>query len=335
MIWLAWRQQRGQLIAFTAMALVIAVWMYITGHHEHSLWSQYLGAPCHDGKRIPLIDHARCLELVKSMNQGWLGTRLFAIVLGVFPPLLGLVLGSTAIARDIDQQTIRLMWTQSQSRLAWFAGKLVINVAALILVLVPLSVVSAWWVHADRYGSRLSSKAYFFSGQVDVAFAIFCFALAAALGIIIRRSGWTLAVGVLVAASAFASVQTFVRPELVGGEISILRAVPLRAGQPGGDNESGRAPSTAWVLRQGYEPRGIRRQPISTEQATDDNRLAICETSGGSTASCERKLNLQLVEVYIPDGKFWELQIREGLIYLGAAALLSGLALVGIRRMRS
>lgn len=335
MTWIAWRQQRGQLLSFAAAGVVIAVWMYITGHHEQSLWSQYFGAPCHGGKGIPQIDYARCLILVKSMNQGWLGTRVFEIVLGAFAPLFGLVLGSTAIARDIDQKTVRLMWTQSQSRSSWFASKLVVNVAAIILTLVPLSLVSAWWVHADHYGSRLSPKAYFFSGQVDVAFAIFCFALAAALGLIIRRAGWTLTAGILVAAAVFASVQTFVRPELVRAEVSILREVPLAVGQSGGNNESGRAPSTAWVLRQGYESRGAKKQPSSTEQAADDNRLAICETSGRSTASCEKKLNLQLVEVYIPDGKFWELQIREGLIYLGAGAILSGLALYGVRRMQS
>ncbi len=334
MTWTAWRQQRAQYLAFTLVALLLAAWMFITGHHEQMAWSRYLAAPCHGGDGFPASDNLLCVTQQSALSQSWFGSSLVSYTTLAFVPLFGLVLGATAVAHDLQNKTVRLVLTQSQSRTRWLASKLLVNAGALVVVLVPLSLVSSWWIRAAHYAPRLASKAFPLAGPVGVTYALFGFALAVAFGLVLRRVGWTLAVGLVLVAALLLNFPNQVRPNLVSHDVASVSSTRVTKGSASGFYSSGGPPATALSLSSAYEAEGTKDVPSPSSMKAAATEMMQCEHQE-SFPSCESKLKMVMVQIYIPDSEFWTLQALEGLIYLALATLLSAGALVGVRRVRA
>src|ERR1035437_10144366 len=129
MMWVVWRQQRSIVVAFFAAAVVFACWLIITGQHEQSLWNQYLNAPCKGGFGVTSGDSHFCEALQSEVYAGSHNDDVATIIGTIFAPLLGLILGVNAVAREIEQKTNRLAWTQSGSRSKWLESQDLTSVA--------------------------------------------------------------------------------------------------------------------------------------------------------------------------------------------------------------
>lgn len=46
MTWVAWRTQRLEILVSVGVVGIFAIWLLITGIHEHSVWSSYLSHGC-------------------------------------------------------------------------------------------------------------------------------------------------------------------------------------------------------------------------------------------------------------------------------------------------
>ncbi|MDE2282902.1 MAG: hypothetical protein KGJ92_09075 [Actinomycetales bacterium] len=99
------------------------------------------------------------------------------------------------------------------------------------------------------------------------------------------------------------------------------------------------APAIAWVLFNGYVPVDYDNTLPTSGQATswmyEVNRCPANFAFPTRYATCLKKLGLHNVELYVADNQYWELQLREGGLYLASAALLLGANFLLVRRARA
>jgi len=336
MIWVVWRQQRSIVIAFVALMVVFALWLIITGQHEQSLWNQFLGAPCKGGYGVTNGDSHFCRGLQNTVYASQHINDVATIVGWAFAPIFGLILGVNAVAREIEQKTNRLAWTQSGSRSKWLASKYITSVATIVVVCAPLCLVLSWWVRASHVGPRITPKAFPVAGAVEISYGVFCFILAVAVGLVIRRAGWSLAVSILLFAALFFSFANQVRPNLVTRSVASLQSSSsgIEEGSSSGFYVSGGGPSDAWFFYQGFEPVGTKGVPSQAVLEKPTSAEYRCEDKF-QEPYCEHHLRLRLIEVYISNRRFWALQQGEGLFYIGLSVLLAGLSFIAIRRAKA
>jgi hypothetical protein len=335
MMWVVWRQQRSIVVAFTVAALAFAVWLIVSGQHQQSLWNQYLAAPCKGGFGFTKSDGHFCEGLQTAVNTSEHLDDAATFVGTVFVPLLGLILGVNAVAREIEQKTNRLAWTQSGSRSKWLASKYLTSVVTIVAIGAPLGLVLSWWVRASHDGGRITPKVFPVSGFVEISYGILCFVLAVAVGLVIRRAGWSLAVCVILFAGLYISFSGQVRQHLVTPSVTTVQSDLIEEGSSSGFYASGGAPSNSWFFYQGYEPATTKGVPSQALLEKPTDALYRCENQMRQEDYCEHHLHLRNVEVYIADRHFWTLQLLEGLLYVGLATLLAGLTFIGIRRTKA
>lgn len=158
MIWLAWRQQR---FAFIAAAGLVAIYAA-------------LAAAAHLDAEFATI------------------TQLFAgyLTIGVC-----MFWGAPLLARDIEQGTHRLAWTQSKPRAHWLAARLAVAavgavttavaVTAILSLVLPASAVDpARWFYYESHD------------LVPIARVLFALTLGAALGALTRHTHIAMAISV-------------------------------------------------------------------------------------------------------------------------------------------
>jgi hypothetical protein len=338
-MWIVWCQQRSIVIAFAVLAAVVSVWVFIMGLHEQTLWREYLSAPCKGefgGLTARYAAHCQSVQL-SLFNSGKLNNVVVGIGL-TFAPLLGLILGVNAVAYEIEQKTIRLAWTQSGSRARWLMNKYRASVVSLVVILAPLCWLFSWWVGASHDAARITQKVFAISGFVEVAFAIFCFTLAVVIGLYLRRPGWSLAVGVVLAAAIFLGFTTEVLPTLGSPSVAVLSSTQLGVGSSSGFTVTGGVPANSWPLSTGYEPKtqkGVPSTSLMNRLTTDMIRCQVPGVPKDSETYCAKHLGLTSIQLYIPGNQFWTLQFFEGGVYLIGAALLAGLSLFAVRRMKT
>lgn len=337
MTWVVWRQQRSIVAAFFTLAVVFSIWLIVTGQHQQSLWNQFLAAPCkgHLGSNNGGVNSCDS-QLIAIANGAHLDDAT-TIVGTILAPLLGLILGVNAVARELEQKTNRLAWTQSGTRSKWLASKYLASIATIVVISVPLCLVLSWWVRAAHDGARISPKVFPVSGFVEIAYGVLCFVLTVVVGLVIRRAGWTLAICMLIFAGLFFSFADRVRQHLVTPSVTTLQSSQSEEGSSSGFYAAGGAPANSWFFYQGFEPVSAKGVPSLGYLDTSNNAMNRCEINNGRLPGnyCLHHLHLRSVEVYISDNQFWKLQLLEGGTYVGAAALLAGLTFVGIRGARA
>ncbi|SDI38675.1 hypothetical protein SAMN05192558_11582 [Actinokineospora alba] len=168
MTWVAWRQQRAQLmVAFALVALVAAVMVFVR------------------------ID-------VSSMpgDQGQLSDRYnqflsyVPMVMLVLPVLLGMFAGAPVFAREIEQGTHIFGLTQSISRSRWWATKLAVAGLPIIIAMATLGIVNAWALGPLNFimSGRMRTPLFESQGLVLGAYTAVAFAIGATAGLLVRNT---------------------------------------------------------------------------------------------------------------------------------------------------
>src|SRR5207302_3407966 len=166
------------------------------------------------------------------------------------------------LARELEQGTHRLVWTQGVGRLRWLAAKLAFVLGATFAFAFAFAALITWWLAPlnGSTGSRFQPGNFDQQGIVPVAYTGFALALGIAAGAILRRTLPAMA----------ATLVGFVVPRLVVGAFVrrhyespvTARLAPI----PGVDlNHAG-----AWVLRS-YTLDGRGRHVSLFEAATTCN----------------------------------------------------------------
>jgi ABC-type transport system involved in multi-copper enzyme maturation permease subunit len=134
--------------------------------------------------------------------------------------LVGLFCGAPLFARELEQGTHVLAFTQSVSRIRWMTSKIGVTAAPALVVVVALQLLVEWWVGAAGKIGPLAGGPYFYatfgtSGLAPVAYTLFAFSLGMFVGAASRRTlvamTVTLAVTVVLR-YVLSSVQKFLVP---------------------------------------------------------------------------------------------------------------------------
>jgi hypothetical protein len=286
MIWVTWRQHRGQAIACLALFCVLALAALAIGTWMRSTFS-------HDGLGICLARSGGvgCPQTITSfLNKfnGGIVSPLFVAMVAI-PGLLGAVVGAPLLGRELEQGTWQLAWSQTVPRTRWLITKLALVTGGLVVFGVATTAVMTWF-HAplDRVSNRLLVTSSNFEGLTFTCSLLCGFGLAVLAGLLLRNTIGAMVVGYL----AWEAPNLVVL--LLNGPIKVPPAattrIPCHVGCPGASTNS---------------------VPPVTGHLGD---LVLSVTRSGN----------ELVVSYLPASRFWTTQlIGAGLFLVIAAAALT------------
>ncbi|MGZ3143645.1 ABC transporter permease [Lentzea chajnantorensis] len=203
MTWVVWRQQRPVFVTFAA-ALVVGVLAVL-------LLRSVMVADLTARSLLDCVGRgpSGCPgTAVNEFQSTWYDRMHLAQgAVMALPALVGMFAGAPLFAREFEQGTHALAFTQSVSRTRWVVTKfLVAAPPALVLVGVFQVVVHSWLDAAGQLGP-LSTGDFFFTtfdsdGVSPVAYTLFAFTLGMVAGALSRRTlvAMTLTLGVFVVA---------------------------------------------------------------------------------------------------------------------------------------
>jgi hypothetical protein len=357
MIWLAWRQFRAQTAVALGVLAAIAIVLAVTGPHLVHLY---------DTTVTPCASHGDCATATDLfMHHDRLLQQLRPAVL-VAPALIGIFWGAPLVARELENNTFRLAWTQSVSRTRWLLTKIGLVGLASMATAGLLSLMVTWWSSPfDRLADHQFSPSYFDrSDLVPIGYAAFAFALGVTAGVLIRRTLPAMAATLVAFIGVRFAFLEWVRPHLMTPRM-ITTALP--APFASGPLPAAGLDRADWVISEqtinkagqvigqngGFGPHGNFGFNASTAGRLTLSDGQACPSSirihnpGGLRAGppsrsvtnaiqeCLDKLHIRQVVSYQPVSRYWAFQWYETAIYVGLALLLAGFCVWWVRRRLS
>jgi ABC-type transport system involved in multi-copper enzyme maturation permease subunit len=307
------RLARPTVLASVALLAAVALYAMLT----RRAMSTNLDA---SGLNACLASGGDCVALARAF------TDKFSIVINsnrlttLVPLLTGMFWGGPLIAREVEQGTHRLAWTQSVSRGRWLATKLGIFLLGATAVAAALTQVMTWWFAPieriqDDFG-RLNPDVFDFRGIVPIAYTLFVFALGAAAGAIFKRTVPAMAVTLV----AYLPIKIGVQA-LRGHYLA-----PLNVTYAFG-TASPRLGSGDWVL--GSEVVN-RSGAVLGSAGTSDPCQALASRTAGEACAVEN--GYRFVDTYQPLSRFWPFQLIESGIFVGLSIAVLAVAVWWILR---
>lgn len=239
----------------------------------------------------------------------------------IVPLLFGLFWAAPLVAKEYEEGTQNMAWTQGVTRRHWLSVNVMWVFVAAVVWAASLTLLVSWWRTPEN---ALSGRfdAFDIQGIVPVAYAIFAVALGLAVGSLFRR----VLPAIATTLGAFLAVRVvlaiYVRPHLIA---PITKVLPLAL------NSS--APAGAWVLSSGLvSPDGNRfGNGISLDQLPAACRVGAFGGKG-TTPGCLAAHGWHQWISYQPPGRFWMFQGVEAMIFLVLAVPLVALAFFAVMR---
>lgn len=178
--WLMARQHRAALIACAAVTVIGAAWMI----HERGTMLDSLHAAGWPGKPASALDG----DMLQRLDNSFHGVARY---LGFLPVLFGVFVGAPLISSDHEQGTLRLVSTQSVSRMRWLLWKLGFALGLTVVTTAVLGAVFGWWWRGVRpvvSSDWLNGAVFDNTLPVLIALALFTTSLGIAIGTFVRRA---------------------------------------------------------------------------------------------------------------------------------------------------
>jgi hypothetical protein len=338
MIRFTWLQFRAQATVALAALAAFAVVLVLTGPHLTSLYAASAITSCHDGT---------CANAANTFLSRLTTTSPYPTVyeLGVglilaAPAIIGIFWGAPLIARELENRTFVLAWTQSITRTRWLAVKLVLTGLAAMAVTEAFSLMQAWWADpiskaiglggpypvGSMFGQgRLGSFIFPTSGITPLGYAAFGFALGTATGALIRRTVPAMAVTLAIIAAVQVAMPLSVRPHLLPPDRTVVSGPSFfqSAGLSVGTLKASIVPGQpeAWILSSGAI--SAAGQPVSRIPVPCLGPPTVKGPSADAGA-CMAARGIRETITYQPESRYWPLQWIETGIFLALALALAG-----------
>lgn len=329
MIWLTWRQHRAVLLVSAGVVAAFAVWMLLV-QHDYSQASHAIARSCTSGQLYS--QNSPCTALYSRQTSAWEQGDIIRWLLLALPVLFGVLLGAPLFAGEFERKTVLLAFTQSISRTRWMVIRwLLIGLAAVALAS-ALAVLSNWWfgqvpTNGSGVGSRIQPQGFDVTGIVPAAYALFGFALGAALGMVLRRTARAIFGTVVLFATARLLFEHYARPNLAA------QGFLPESANGGATLVSG----NSWYLSTTYRARDLPGTDHSISQAYINDVIRMCQSNQPflNWNECLDRHGLQLGTYFQPSSHYWILQWGEAAAFTAAAIALFGIALWEVRRWRA
>lgn len=186
MIWVSWRQHRGQAIACLAVLAALAVYAILLGTSMRTAFDHDALTAClarSQGTACPGAIQAFTNRFGSEVNIAFWSVAL------IVPGLIGVLVGGSLIARELEYGTWRLAWSQTVPRARWLAVKLALVTGGLIVLGAAMTAVITWYrAPMDRLTGHLQHNIFDFEGLVLTAYILCAFGFAVLAGLLLRRS---------------------------------------------------------------------------------------------------------------------------------------------------
>jgi hypothetical protein len=284
----------------------------------------------------------------------WLG-----VLVVVVPGIVGMFWGAPLVARELEDGTFRLAWTQSVTRARWLSARLAVTGLASMAVAGLLSLIVTWWASPlDRAGMDQFGS-FDERGIVPVGYAAAAFVLGVAVGALLRRTLPAMVTTLVAFVAVRISFRTWVRPHLIP---PVTRSLALDPASTGYGSQgflpfpiSGPAlqPSPPDIPNAWFTAIGIVNKHGGALTASELART--CPGIGRGKAGgvggvghvkapqsavtglqdCVARVGATFHEVvtYQPATRYWPLQWYELAVFLAASAILAGVCVWRVRRL--
>ncbi|GAA3901362.1 hypothetical protein [Actinoplanes auranticolor] len=324
MIWLTWRQFRGQAVVALVALGALAIFLVILGLQLRNVYDANVGcAGCS-------VESGA--QLLKDKYFSVLLLTGFLIIL--IPAVIGAFWGAPLVARELEAGTHRLVWNQSITRTRWLAVKLSFVTLAALAFTGALSLLFTW--AASPYDRALNDRfdPLFFPTRnlAPLGYAVFAVVAGITIGLLTKRT----VIAMAVTLAAFTAMQilmpTVIRPHLQGPitenvQFTAVAAHGIWTNPAGQVSVEGYDVPGAWMLTN--EAKLVDSTGAQPSKAVTE----VCFTGDfAKDKACLEALNLHSVLTYQPADRYWTFQWLEFGIYLLLALLLAGYAFWRIPR---
>ena len=298
---LVWRLHRNQVVFAAAALAALTVVLLVTGS-------------------VMAHDYDTALASCRvTQSCGDLGSQLFrgdgmiidTVNLTVVVPLLfGLFWGAPLLAKELEDGTHNLVWTQSVPRRRWLGSTVGWALLAAAAWGGAMAVLVSWWRYPQNaLDSRFA--AFDIQGIVPVAYAVFAVALGIAIGSVVRRVLPALALTIAAFVGVRVPIAVYLRPRFL---------TPLRATFP--IVSPGQLPAGAWQLSQSMVAPGGAASGVTDFGALPSACESVGFQSKGILGQCLSAHGYRMAVTYQPDSRFWAFQGIEAGIFLVLAGAL-------------
>jgi hypothetical protein len=317
MTWLTWRQHRGEALALGLLVAAIATVLLVLGLPMHHLFP--MGAThC----ATPPLDHA-CRVGITQLQQNYGYATPMLILLNLAPFAIGAFVGAPLLARELEDGTWQLAWTQAIPRMRWLTVKLTALATLTVLLTAVFSALVSWYREPLDLFGRFEINGFDVSGAAPLAYALFAFALAAAAGALLRRSLPALAAALAAFVAVRATVAAGLRPHY-RTPVSLVEAIPAGSGSV--------------KVGTGNLQDGILDEGLSDAAGNHLNSLAAsildhkARDAGMDPTTYLHDQGFHRWVSYHPADRFWTFQFIETGIFVALAAILLILVIWRVKR---
>jgi hypothetical protein len=344
MTWLAWRQFRLSAIVTGVALVLIATLLLITGLELDHQYYTSGAATCATHRDCDVVTSAYLLHygLLENLRQ----------IILIVPALVGIFWGAPLLAREFENGTFRLVWTQSVTRTRWLAIKFTMLALAGVAVTEAFTLMEAWWFRPiDKINQDPFSSAFDQTGIAPMGYSLFAFALGVVAGLLIRRTLAAMAVTLVGFIAARVAVAVLWRPHFAT-PLTRTRAFAAAGSSAGG----GLGPPTPVGADSNPHNWVVSSHLIDAAGRTVNNPSVSCNihinaghgapdasafaSAQAAAQACQQQTavafsKLRLVTAYQPANRYWPFEFYETAIFTVAALILIGACFWLIRRRLS
>lgn len=203
MIWLTWRQHRGEALAVAAVLSALGLLVLITGLPMHRAYERDGVAAC----RLPAgaADPA-CSRILQTFEAQFAGLPgQFASWLHLLPAFAALLIGVPLLAREYEHGTWQLAWTQAVPRTRWLIVKLALVLTAVTAAAIAFAAIMSWWIRPIA-AHRFTVETFNYAVPVFSSYVLLAVATGLVAGALLRRTIPAMAL----ALPAFLGIRLFV-----------------------------------------------------------------------------------------------------------------------------
>jgi hypothetical protein len=185
MIWQTWRQHRGEAFAAAIVVAIFAVLAVAQGVPMHRAYERDGVAAC---QQMAQATDERCSEVLHVFRDRFEELPLeVAAWLPFLPVVAGILIGAPLLAREFEQGTWQLAWTQSVTKSRWLLARFALVLGGVTAASVGLAAILSWWFE-PLAPHRFTPEKFNHGLLVFPSYVLLAISIGIAAGAILRRT---------------------------------------------------------------------------------------------------------------------------------------------------